>query len=369
MNAHVLPVAGPLATPRRRPVADGFNGAAHGLRGLASFMVLCAHIMGGTARHVYAGDAAYVEAVRVPWYLGTFGVELFFLISGYVILPSALKYRPRDFALRRLLRIYPLFFVLSVLFVAMNLRLELYPRLNTVETILSGFLFLNLFTGTEQLTPNAWSLTYEVMFYVLTCAIVHYAVRERARGPAVLAIVAATAFVLAFPIALFFAAGVGVRVVQSRGPAAPRHARWLEMAALVLTIGFAGQGHFEYRWADFTGSVALPILLATTAYFYLAVLPGSVTGRVLGNRVAVYAGTISYSLYLVHPYIYLPLRMLFVRYGLFTEQAGLSVLLFAVPVIAGSFLVSHVVHISLEQWPYRRFFRQKLYHAPGTVRA
>lgn len=351
-----------MTVAQRRPEADGFNVAAHGLRGLASFMVLCAHILGGTARHIYPADAAYVAAVQVPWYLGTFGVELFFVISGYVILPSALKYRPRAFALRRLLRIYPLFFVLSLLFVLLNAATERAPGLNSWESVLAGLLFLNLFTGTEQLTPNAWSLTFEVMFYILTCAIVHYGWRMRLRGATWLACIAAAAFVAAFPIALFFLGGVLVRIAQDRHMPAIRHARWWEGAALVVMILFAAQGHYEYRWADFNGSVALPILLSTTAYFYLAVLPGSLTARLLGTRLPVYAGTISYSLYLVHPYVYLPLRILFARLGLFTAEAGLSVALFAVPVIAGSFLLSHYVHRTLEQWPYRRFFRQKIYH-------
>jgi peptidoglycan/LPS O-acetylase OafA/YrhL len=350
------------AATARGAGADGFNVAAHGLRGLASMMVLVAHILGGTARHIYPMDAGYVAAVARPWYLGTFGVELFFIISGYVILPSALKYRPRDFALRRLLRIYPLFFVLSLLFVLLNAATLRAPGLNSWETVLAGLLFLNLFTGTEQLTPNAWSLTYEVMFYVLTCAVVHYGWRMRARGPAWLAGIAAAAFVAAFPIALFFLAGVLVRIAQDRHVPAIRHARWWEALALAAMVVAAMQGHYEYRWSDYAGTAAPAILLATTAYFYLAVLPGSLTARLLGTRFPAYAGTISYSLYLVHPYVYLPLRLLFARYGLFTAQAGLSVALFAVPVIAGSFLLSHYVHRTLEQWPYRRFFRQKIYH-------
>ncbi|MBB5714314.1 acyltransferase family protein [Sphingomonas aerophila] len=357
------------------PLADAiaasrFNAAAHGLRGIAAFLVLCAHILGGTARHIYASDTAYVAAVKPAWYLGTFGVQLFFIISGFVILPSAIRYKPEEFALRRALRIYPLFFVLSLLFILLNAHTNAYPDINSATAIISGLLFLNLFTGTEQLTPNAWSLSFEVMFYALTCAIVHFGVRHRRRLPAAVAIAAAAIFIAAFPIALYFVAGVVIRILYSRRPGTAAAPRW-ELASLALMIGFASRGHFEYRWSDFANPVLVPIMLSSWAYFYFAVAPGSLTSRLGRNRFVAYTGTVSYSLYLVHPYVYLGLRKIFAANGLFTEHSAVSVMIFAVPVILLSFAAAHWVNRGLEQWPYRWFFHQQVYRtrkgAPGKT--
>lgn len=349
------------AAPASGTRSNDFNVAAHGLRGLAAVMVLFAHILGGTAEHIYGHDEAYVQAVKAPWYLGTFGVELFFVISGFVILPSALRYAPHEFALRRLLRLYPLFFVLSVIFVALNAATHAYPKLDTVEAVVSGFLFINLFTGTEQLTPNAWSLTYEVMFYILMCGTVHFCLRERSRVGAILMIVASTAFLIAFPIAIYFLMGCAIWLMTRRAWSVPLNPRLLEGATLCLTILFAAQGHFEYRWSDFQNPVVVPIILSTGCYFYFAVQPRSLTAAALDNPLMRYLGTVSYSLYLVHPYTYYLTRWLFSKFGLFTENIAASITLFAAVVVLLTLPLTHLVHVGLELWPYQRFFRQKIY--------
>ena len=351
-----------------KPARGEHVAAAHGLRGLASAMVVFAHVIGGPARHIYADNAAYVDAVRAPWHLATFGVQLFFVISGFVILPSALRYDAGEFALRRALRLYPLFAALSVLFVVMNIATDAYPKINTPLAVVSGFLFLNLFTGTDQLTPNAWSLTYEVMFYALTAGVVTFAVKRRDRVAGAVSILAAVAFVLAFPIAIYFVAGAAIRLLRWRRPEGSGTTLLVEVVAFVAMVTLASRGHYEYWWHDFRDPFVVALIVATAVYFYCAVAPGSFTEKLLGNRVFAYLGTISYSLYLVHPYIYLALRKLFVRWGLFTSDLIGAMLLFGLLVFAISLLASHVVHLWLERWPYERFFRQRIYRADRIAR-
>jgi len=338
-----------------------FNVAAHGLRGLAALMVMFAHIFGGAAEHIYADNPAFVQAVKAPWYLGTFGVELFFVISGFVILPSALRYLPREFALRRFLRLYPLFFVLSLVFLALNHAAGAYPRLNNLETAVSGLLFINLLTGTEQLTPNAWSLTYEVMFYVLMYSIVYFTIHNRQRIPAFIAIIAALAFVAAFPIALYFVVGAAIRLAQGMHRKSKIDLRYFELPCMAAMVFFATRGHFEYHWHDFANPAVMPLVLSTGSYFYCAVCCGSLTSKILDNRIMRYFGTTSYSLYLVHPYTYYAVRLAFIRFGIFTEDVGLSMILFTAAVTALTLPLTHMVHISLELWPYQQYFGQRVF--------
>ncbi len=338
-----------------------FNGAAHGLRGLASVMVLVAHIIGGTARHIFPDNLAYVEAVKRPWFFGTFGVELFFAISGFVILPSVLRYSYSEFAIRRFMRIYPLFFVLSVIFCLLNFHTNNYPKMNNVESIVSGLLFINLFIGTEQLTPNAWSLSFEVIFYILTCVFVELSIKRRAGVWAVLAIMASIIFTIMFPITIYFIIGLVARVISKYKYPHGLVRNCAEIIALISMIFLASRGHYEYVRNDLSNLSVILLIIATAIYFYFAILPGSLTGRALSNRPARYLGTISYSLYLVHPYIYFGVRGVFSHFHWFGADPWMSVVPFGLIVAALSIFVSHFVNITLEQGPYKWYFHQRVY--------
>lgn len=347
---------------------SGFNAAAHGLRGLAAVLVMAAHIMGGTARHIYPHAETYVQAVQYPWNLGGFGVEMFFVISGYVILQSALKYNLAEFGLRRFVRIYPLFFVLTLVFVSLNYAMNAYKGLNNVESIISGLLFINLFTGTEQLTPNAWSLSYEVCFYVLTALVVTFAYKRRDVLWGAFAAALAVAFLIAFPITVYFLIGIAMRLLAADQKIATPMTRTAEMVSLFVLIGSACQQHFDYvAWDQFRTPVVPIILLSVTAYFYLALRPGSLTSLALNRPLFRYFGDVSYSLYLVHPFPYYVVRMIFVKMGWFTDNIPLSMAFFATAVVTTSFLATHFIYKTLERGPYEAMFHQRIY-ASGTRR-
>ena len=352
------------AQPRPAPRA-GFNPAAHGLRGIASMMVFWAHLLGGTAEHIYAHDQVYVDLVWGPWSFGAWGVELFFVISGFVILPSVMRYSVREFALRRFFRLYPLFFTFTLLFAILNGVTNAYPELNTWIAVVAGFLFLNLFTHTEQLTPNAWSLTYEVIFYALASLGYLAAVRKRsAVGTAVVAVLCC-AFLFRYPIACFFLGGTIVRLAYDAGLKPPaRLARPAEILFAIACILLAGSHRFGFSQADMASPYAWALMMATPAYFYLAIQADSLSTRLFGGRAMAYLGTVSYSLYLLHPYTYFGMRTLFDRFGLFSDNWALSMLLFFVITTPVTLLVTHFVHRSLEVWPYRRFFRERIYRRP-----
>lgn len=357
------------AGTRRRGRTTGsteFNAAAHGLRGVAAMMVFWGHLLGGTAKHIYADDPSYGRFIEPPWHFGTAGVVLFFVISGFVILPSVVRYSPGQFALRRLLRLYPLFLVLSLVFVGLNAATGLYPKLNDLPTILAGLTFVNIFVGTEQLTPNAWSLSFEVMFYALTCLAVYFVVHRPNRTGLLLAALLCIAFTGVFPIALFFVGGIVIRLLHDRNIALPPWlSRPLELVALACFVRYASMSWFAYVPADFANPTAVKILASSLAYFALAVTPGSLTHRCLGSPTARYLGTVSYSLYLVHPYVYYLGRLLFDRMGLFTDDHLLSMILFFAAVTPVTLLVTHVVHRTIEMKPYEWFFHQKIYRAPA----
>lgn len=346
-----------------------FNTAAHGLRGVAALMVFAGHLLGGTARHIYKDDPAYAEAVEAPWHLGTAGVVLFFVISGFVILPSVVRYSPGAFALRRFVRLYPLFLALSLLFVVLNMATNAYPKLNEPVAIFAGLTFTNLFFGTEQLTPNAWSLTFETIFYALICLVVYFAVHRPNRLALVLAAAVSLAFVAYFPIACFFVGGVAIRIAHDRGWGLPKvPSRLLELTALACFVRFASMSWFAYVPADFVNPVALAILASSLTYFAFAVSPDSLTAVVLGGRPALFLGTVSYSLYLVHPYTYYVTRQLFDKAGLFTDHQVASMALFYAVATPLTLAATYLVHKTIEMKPYEWMFHQRIYRDKATAR-
>ncbi|AKH42849.1 peptidoglycan/LPS O-acetylase OafA/YrhL [Altererythrobacter atlanticus] len=339
-----------------------FNAATHGLRGLASLAVFWAHLLGGTAEHIYDDNAAYVHLVHAPWCLGSWGVQLFFAISGFVILPSIRRYTLGQFALRRFLRLYPLFFAFSALFIILNALTNEYPGTNNPTAVLAGLTFLNLFTGTEQLTPNAWSLTYEVMFYTLAAVGYYVAYTRKSRIGTIAVAVLSAAFLFRYPIAAFFAGGVIVRLIYEEDlRLSDRASRFFEVAFGLACILLASSRHYDFSQADMADPRSWALIVCTTLYFNFAVQSGSLTTMAAQSRVLVYLGTISYSLYLVHPYTYYAFRTLFDRMDLFTENWLVSMAFFFAVTTPVTIAITHVVHRVLEVGPYQWFFHQRIY--------
>lgn len=116
--------------------------------------------------------------------LGTEFVILFFVLSGFSIAHS-LRVRPRlkDFYLRRIIRLYPVYIValswaIAVFLITKNWRPDFYS--NTYDFItfnelakMNDFLSPKILLGNLFYLPNGilvspfWSLTYEVIFYLL----------------------------------------------------------------------------------------------------------------------------------------------------------------------------------------------------------
>lgn len=124
-----------------------------GVRGLAIVMVLATHFIGGSQ-----GFTALQKAVVKAAGYGVLGVDLFFVLSGFLITGLLLraKGKPhyfRNFYARRTLRIFPLYFgVLVVLFLVL-------PRVITLSPLLQ-----------EAARHQAWLWTYTSNFYIAQTA-------------------------------------------------------------------------------------------------------------------------------------------------------------------------------------------------------
>ena len=240
----------PAKSDRR---GDTFN-AAHGLRGIASLAVFYAHLIGGPAKHIYGSSETYKEAITPYWNFGTFGVCLFFVISGFVILPSALRYSPKEFAGRRFWRINPLFFVCTAIYIVLKRRDQPHPQTNNVVAVVAGLTFTNLLTDTDQITPNAWTLTCnQVFFYAFTCSIVYFALRKPNKPALIIVSLLALVFLWRYPITFYFIGGAVLLLLYNRYDAIREGSghRVAEVVAAVAMVYLASRGHYNYRCLEF----------------------------------------------------------------------------------------------------------------------
>src|SRR5262249_55853133 len=130
-----------------------------------------------------------------------YGVELFFMISGYVILASLLRHDSlRAFFADRLLRIYPAFLlpIVLVFLTGPFMRWGFFAGIG-VGDYLADFLGNLLFLPTIFPVPlahwAAWSLSYEWAFYLAAALLVFLGRRALVSWPVVLAVfVAALCF-------------------------------------------------------------------------------------------------------------------------------------------------------------------------------
>jgi len=103
---------------------------------------------------------------------GGAGVDIFFVLSGFIITYTNLKFISKAdyfvfFAKRRIVRIYPTYWIIISLFLLLQVILPSFYRSHfsfDLKNILSTYL---LFPGHVMVNGVSWTLSYEIFFYLL----------------------------------------------------------------------------------------------------------------------------------------------------------------------------------------------------------
>jgi peptidoglycan/LPS O-acetylase OafA/YrhL len=215
------------------------------LRAVAALLVVYAHLSHYLLRPVRAVSAEWLHA-------GPAGVMLFFLVSGYII-PASLERHGslRRFWAGRFRRLFPLYALVALVVVALGSAgvVPLDPGLaaHPGRAAVAHATMLPFLLGGPLVTPVFWTLTFEMVFYLLVAAL--FAVRLH-RGSGLAAVLLAVAGVVTAPltphrlavspwfVAVLLALGLAA-VVSGRGWAVVTGATGL--GALALTLVVAGQ--------------------------------------------------------------------------------------------------------------------------------
>jgi exopolysaccharide production protein ExoZ len=277
------------------------------LRAVAAFSVVVFHSL----LYVNRFDG------KTPYWVSIFagGVDLFFVISGYIIWSSTdgKALSPWSWWKSRLIRIVPLFWVTLVAWLAVG-HLSGSPNHHGVVEIVKAFLFIPVFDSqTGELAPffvPGWTLDYEFFFYVLM-AFTLTMKRPSARLACLVAVLGAlvvsrrysdpsnaVAFAFSSPLTFEFVAGIVVAMVTRKLRLGQRD--WivgvasLALAVLVLAVVsprlYAGAPRALYF-----GLPAALIVFGTVCLERLLRLRTLPWLKLLGDS--------SYSLYLGHEFV------------------------------------------------------------------
>lgn len=277
------------------------------LRFLAALSVVIFHY----AFRGYAADGRsdlpYPLLAPIAKY-GYLGVELFFLISGFVILMTAARGDLRSFAVSRFVRLYPAFWACcTITFIAIVLvgggRYSA-----SLTQYLVNMTMLSRFVGVPSIDGVYWSLFVELQFYGLVAALLLIGRIHQAQGFLLLWLAATVAlkvvpidalrFLLIADYSPYFIAGAMSFLIWSNGMTLVRMAAIFISLMLALHGALSGVAQFESHYAtQMNQSVIAGII---TAFFVAMLLIATRRIGFLGRRRWLIAGALTYPLYLIH---------------------------------------------------------------------
>lgn len=328
------------------------------LRGIAALVVVFDHSS-------YAFMAEFRRALMPEFNTSRYGIMVFFLVSGYIIPASLERRGcVRTFWIGRFFRIYPLWAAVVTAVLVANLlgfaEVRDFGEQNVASTAVAHITLLQELLGTPNLLLVLWTLSYEMAFYLLIVALFSVRLHKRSAPIAVtLAVLAAvtvaasggvpaaalsgwvgtgllaTIAVITMAVAICCASGgpsalrvfgavsggVLALVLVAFNGVVPTWEGLVILAVMFLgtTVYRAVSGEHTWRYAACTTAVVVASAVGSAyrfgdgshftrrawiSSFLLAVLTFGV-GLALRHRTAprwlVWLGTISYSVYLVHP--------------------------------------------------------------------
>jgi len=329
------------------------------LRGAAALLVLLAHLVG--AERDYGGGGAILPGFLE---MGVTGVDLFFLISGFVMVyvtqaPSPAGgplRRSADFLLRRATRIYPLYWLVTLALLGLYAgKRLLFGEETELPSLVASFLLWP--DRAYPVIPVGWTLIHEMYFYLVFSAVILF---ERRLLPLLLfgwflVILAAGIWfdpssspltsVTLSALTVEFLAGAALALIFIHGRiSGARAAVLLALVWLGVLLGPLAGALYPDAVADH--SVRTLIFTGPYALLLIGCVGLEKAGRLHLPEWSIRLGDMSYALYLVHIPVLLVVGRLFSPWA----APGIADNLVMVPVfIASCLLVAYGVHKWVEK--------------------
>lgn len=341
----------------------GLNMSIQGMRGFAALLVAISHIYAMSLTTGIIKPESRATILGTVGNFGHFGVVLFFFISGYLIVQTLTKHKDvKKFMINRAIRIYPAFIALSIpIFLLGPLAnyewmgsLRGHP-IEFLKALIENLLFLPGMFALPIAQKNAWSLSYEFAFYLIACAFYLAFSRMRKASPQQFLAVAATVAITVLAIWKHNLAGcflVGVLIFYAEPLWANGNRRFVNIAGslsvILLLTCYASFGVVPVVF-EVLGALLFATIVAET---------GTVS-RAFRLPFFQFLGKISYSLYLIHPFVYVPIRSLLGKAHHHGVDGNILLLVFYVIGLPAAIMAGTISYTLIEDRFTRRFLKRR----------
>lgn len=318
------------------------------LRFLAAFSVVLFHF----AYRGYAADSLsvmpYPLLAPIAKY-GYLGVELFFMISGFVILMSAGNGNLKSFLISRVVRLYPAFWVCCTITFVATLAFGASHFTSTLRQYLGNMTLMGEFIGAKPLDGAYWSLFLEIRFYAMVLLLMAFRKVQQSERFILLWLVVSSLLEIKHSVELsqflvtdyaaFFSAGALFFRIWSQGFSVQR--LLLIVAAWSLAVVQTLRHVAEFKHYFHTELSSVIVLGVITAFFLLFFLIALKKTGEFGKKRWVLLGSLTYPLYLVHQ------NVGFMLFNAFYPRVNAHVLLWTT--VAFVVLLAAAIHFLLEK--------------------
>ncbi|MFF2889894.1 acyltransferase family protein [Paenibacillus sp. NPDC057967] len=335
------------------------NVTIQGLRGLLALLVVIFHSYSGLE------SISLIAPLQGPlqWIgsMGSVSVNLFFVISGYLILQSLTRHQNlKKFFIDRILRIYPVFVVIHLLIFMAGpiINYDWMSGISIKDYVIHFFSNLLLLPGIFPSLPEAqlvaWSISYEFLFYLLVGLVFGASINRSSSKSSLIIIVAliiSVLFIYFHPRALFFIVGIILFKLIDKINEKVTYRPWFYFNGVILL------GVILVTYNALHISISL---LFSFLFFKTVINEEGLLSRVLRTKVFKFLGDISYSLYLWHTFVMFPLKIVILKISNITQIPFILLLIFTVLSISISVLVSHLSYHWIEQ-RFTKYIKSRIY--------
>ncbi|MEZ5538853.1 MAG: acyltransferase [Pseudomonadales bacterium] len=280
---------------------------------------------------------------------GYLGVELFFMISGFVILMTAASGSLRGFVISRIVRLYPAFWVCCTITFLLTITIGGARYTASIGQYLANMTMLSGFTKIPSIDGAYWSLFIEIRFYLLVAIVLLVGKIHKAQTLTlawlVLTIILeikSTRTLRNFFIteySAFFIAGATFFFIWEKGLSNTRIAMIITSWALAVFKSTDKLDVFEKHYATPISSYVVAGIV--TLFFVLMALASLRRTGFIGRHQWLLAGVLTYPLYLLHQNIG------FMVFNLAYPQVNAHILFWGMILVV--IAIAYAVHFFIEK--------------------